>query len=666
MYRANCFYDRPPLKFPRMAVFAAYGLLLAIVAFVVLPTTVLASEVGRRYDADQNGYIEGGEVIAAVRDYFNGELSAEDVLEVVRLYFDEDAVSFAVSETEPLASLHDTQNMRWLAQSHPSLYRQVAGLPWVEDGLTEMERDAIDELLYIGIWDTRSLEAALGLPWVQDAILDVERDALEQLRSIGNYAPEVLAAIIPMPFFQVLDITDVLALRSIRGLGSDGALAALVEHPVFQDGISEDETTLVAAAGTMSKSPVDVSLMLDPAYASIESFSIESFSIATPLSPIVLVSIVGVGDAADSYAADAIADAGPFVESAMLLPLPVEHLILVLHDNAVTGGFAGTNHGFAFGYLPEYDQPPDTFEGRQFPGGIVHEIAHYYWSENEGWLDEGLANTIAHMHGISNGLSSGQLRAGREDCEAHDLEMLSAWDPPIGDSRYACNYYLGERLFLELREGMEDAEFSERLRELYQLPLGGQEGRRKLGIAEVRQVFAGQAAIVEKHWSGALNAPENRPFDEGAETWSHDLIQWDQHPTYDGHTVTFKGALLNDAVLSQETNAAARQEGYTNFTLSPANEPDYTGAILPPLNDGETWILDEPGDTVAVVYELPALVSHDRVFTVKFTFPPALGSPSGYVVVVWGFQNETRTPTIGEKVDVLGYARIRMYTASKQ
>ena len=241
----------------------------------------------------------------------------------------------------------------------------------------------------------------------------------------------------------MLDLTDALALRSIRRLASEGALAALVKHPVFQDGISEDETTLVAAVGTMSEHPDDVSRMLNPGYATIESFSI-----ATALLPIVNVSIVRVGDASDSYAADAIADAGPFVESAMLLPLPVEHLILVLHDSAVTDGAAGTNYGFAFSYRPKDDQPPDTFEGRHFPGGIVHEIAHYYWSGHEGWIDEGLANTIAHMYGISNGLSPGQLRTRREDCEAHDLEMLSEWDPPIGDSRYECNYYLGERLFL--------------------------------------------------------------------------------------------------------------------------------------------------------------------------------------------------------------------------
>ena len=112
------------------------------------------------------------------------------------------------------------------------------------------------------------------------------------------------------------------------------------------------------------------------------------------------------------------------------------------------------------------------------------------------------------MHGIANGLSSGQMKAKRKDCEAHDLEMLSQWDPPVGSPEYGCNYYLGERLFLELREGLDAAEFSEKLRELYQLTLEEKESGGPPGIAAVRQVFADQAGIIDKHWSGKLNAPE--------------------------------------------------------------------------------------------------------------------------------------------------------------
>ena len=68
-----------------------------------------------------------------------------------------------------------------------------------------------------------------------------------------------------------------------------------------------------------------------------------------------------------------------------------------------------------------------------------------------------------------------------------------------------------------------------------------------------------------------------------------------------------------------------------------------------------SWTLDDPGDTVATVYQLD-----EGAFTVKFQFPQALDSPSDYVVLVWGYKDDTRTQSIYEdSVDPLGYARIR-------
>ena len=243
--------------------------------------------------------------------------------------------------------------------------------------------------------------------------------------------------------------------------------------------------------------------MLDPGYASIETTTG-----ATGLQ----LSIIRTGSQSQPWTADAVADAVDYAEQVMLLDLPVDHVILVLNDKAVPSTAAGANYGFAISYLPEYEQPQDTWEGRGFQQGLVHEVAHYYWIRNEGWIDEGLANTIELMHGVANGLSPGQLKTRRGDCEAHDLEMLSEWDPEIDAPEYDCNYYLGERLFLELRDGLDDAEFSEKLRDLYHLSLTAQEARQTPGIAVVRQVFSDQAVVVDKHWSGELNAPENRPI----------------------------------------------------------------------------------------------------------------------------------------------------------
>ena len=233
--------------------------------------------------------------------------------------------------------------------------------------------------------------------------------------------------------------------------------------------------------------------------------------------------------------------------------------------------------------------------------------------------------------------------------------MLSGWNPGKGSPQFRCNYYLGQMLFQELLENLGEEEFSERLRELYRLSLAEQEEDRTPGIDAVREVFEDQVDTIPKHWSGKLNAPENRPFDEGADRTSHDLIQWDQYPTYDGHSVTFSGTLLNDAVLSKGTLHQAREGGYSNFSLSHADKHEHAGNILPPLDEGRNWKLNEPGSSVATEYRL-----HERVFTIEFPFPQALGSPSDYVVLVWGFGDESRTPNIGEVIDVLGYARIRV------
>ena len=339
----------------------------------------------------------------------------------------------------------------------------------------------------------------MDLAWVQDAISELEYDAINWLSNLGAEDVPNLAAIIAMPFLHTPDSTDVLALRSMHWLANKEALAPLIAHASFLDGITDNETTLVAAVGTLYRDTDEISRMLDPGYASIEAVTSTAG---------LQLSIIRSGSQSQPWTADALGDAADYAEQVMLLDLSVDHVILVLNDKAVGSTHAGTNYGFAMSILPEYEQMQDTYEGRFFQQGLVHEVAHYYWNGNEGWIDEGLANTIEFMHGVANGLSPGQLKWRRWGCEAHDLEMLSEWNPERSDPQYDCNYYLGELLFLELREGLEDAEFSENLRDLYQLSLAAQEADQTPGIAVVRQVFVDQAAIVDKHWSGALNAPE--------------------------------------------------------------------------------------------------------------------------------------------------------------
>ena len=520
--------------------------------------------------------------------------------------------------------------------------------PWVQDGLSTAERETIDELIYLGVGEIDNLKATVDLPWVQDAISEVEHQVIDRLSALGNSHPDVTAQLIAMPFLESPDSADVHAIRAIAKLGRRNSLSALVESSVYQDGLTEGGTVLVAAVGALAKDVDEVRRALGPGVAAIETVDAK-----TDLTPELKISVVRTDSQPRPGTVEAVIEGVSFVEGVMGLPLPVDHVIVVLNDKAVTGGYAGTNYGFAVGYLPKYEQPQDLSTWRRFQRGLVHEIAHYYWTGNESWVDEGLADTIEYMHGVQSGLSRWELQNRRQDCEVHDLEMLSELDPDSSTPQYRCSYFLGHALFRDLFDGLSDAEFGGKLQSLYLLSLEEREARMDLGIAGVRRIFDDQSDIIDRHWSGALNAPEHRPFDEGVDRRSHDLVQWTKRPTYDGHLVILEGKLLDDAVLA---NLNPRDGGYQNFTMSAADAHDFVGSILPNLS-GSSWTLDDPGDAVAHTYVIDA---RNKTFAVKFTFPKELGDPADYVVLVWGFQDGSSPRTPRDKPDVLAYARIRV------
>ena len=507
-----------------------------------------------------------------------------------------------------------------------------------------LEAKAIDELMYLGAYSIDNLQAVLRLSWVQDAIEDTEYDILDHLSGLR---PDVVAAMTAMPFLASPETTDAQAVEGISWMEIGGVLDALVDSPVFQDGIDDSETTLLAAAGTFYQDASAVRRVLTPGNAAVEAVS----SFKTALTPELAVSIVRTGSQSRPGTMESVRDTVEFVESIMGLPLPVEHVIIFFDEAAVPAGASGAYYGFAFSYSPKYETQQGTYEWRVLQSGFTHELAHYYWSGDQAWMAEGVANVFSYMRGRDSGLSRGQLKTRRGTCEAHDLQMLERWGSSVDSD---CSYYLGERLFLELLGALGRLQFSDKLQELYLVALPVREaGGDPPGIAAMRQVFADQASIVEKHWSGALNAPDNRPFDEGVSRASHDVVQWDHYPSYDGHSVTFNGTLLDGAVLTAETIEQARASGSQPFTLLLADVYEFAGFIFPP---GGRWLLDI-GSSVADTYSLD---EDTKSFTITFPFPEALRNPSDYVVMIGGYQDSSRTPRIGSQADTLGYARIRV------
>ena len=233
------------------------------------------------------------------------------------------------------------------------MFRQLQSLPWVNDGLSEVETGVIEQLLYMGVDDIGDLTAVLDLDWLRES-------------------PET---------------ADSPALRAMRRLGRASYLSLLLAHPSAQDGIDDEEAVLVAAAGTM-KDSYEIGRLLDPDYASVETVAIP-----TERTPTLQVSVVRTETQTVTGTVELVADAVGFVENLMQRALPIDHMIVVLHEKATVQDYAGTNFGFAISYLPHYEQAKNTPSWQVLPSQLKSNSTPFNSPHHTG-LDVGSGRVI--------------------------------------------------------------------------------------------------------------------------------------------------------------------------------------------------------------------------------------------------------------------------------
>lgn len=544
------------------------------------------------------------------------------------------------------------RSLYWTTTYESALTPLILTFDWLKDGIDELEADAVDNLGWIGRDDVVLAQSTVALSWVQDGITVLENEVLDELGWYYSDSLEVALSVVASDWVQdgieQIEAGIISHLNRFEDAERPGLILAL---PWVQDGIedTDDETAMIVAALAFD-SAEEIQPLLDLGLAAVETKSFQ-----TNFTDELRISLVRA-DGQDPIAGtiDIVAEKAQFVEEITGRPLPTSHIIYVLAENAPVPNAAGTNYGIGITMLPEYEtSQADSSEHTDMVGITIHEIAHYFFGGDERWISEGMATMFEYFHARQSGLSHGQMKPHRGNCEAHDLQMFSdpMWDPELEEDVIdSCPYYLGELLFQDLYVSIGHDAFIAAMRELYQLILDGE-----TRLPEVRQVFPGQEAIIDYHWSGKLNAPENRPFDAG---WrAHHLVEWVKSPTYENGYVSFKATLLEEAVFEPQKGPCM------NLALN-ANEAKedgshFAGWVMQPAYGNWNWDIDPP-DVVATSCLLDTAAG---TLTVRFPFHNAHeGQPSDYHITLWGFQNSDMVPTIydGDHADPLGYARIRV------
>ena len=391
--------------------------------------------------------------------------------------------------------LADFVNGAWLERNNPSLASLIKELDWVRDGVTEVESKAIQEVLYLAL-SRQNAEALTRHPWFRDAITETETRIIEDIRSIAHQDEAVAGRILGMPFVETIESPDVVATTSLRRLAySDSqAFRQIMSHPTLRGGISDDWARIVAVLHGVSRvNTALVGTLLNP-----DQTTIELRTVSLPLAGDVELAIIRTGGGA-VRSMDLLERGVRHAEEFMAEPFPTKYVAL-LFEEAVSGSNVGTNFGTHIAVLPEYDVGDRSHEAMNVPRIIAHEVAHYYWSGNRGWVDEGASDFMAS---VFESLHTDKLpKATKHPCAyARAIATLEEMDVAKGSAAFACNYALGERLFLDLHRMLGDEAFRKGFRNLYltseaEGDTGGGNGT-SVGIEHIASSFQSDAGAVD-------------------------------------------------------------------------------------------------------------------------------------------------------------------------
>ncbi len=440
--------------------------------------------------------------------------------------------------TGRLPSLSQFQNGRWLARNRPALYDSIRSVGWVRDGIDDSEMETIEQILVTAAYFEDLAESLIALHWVADQIDEAEFTAIDYLDGVADFSEvaaerivsldwftdgiteaeaqvvrylfgiayedkSAIERIVDMPFLRTLEPADVVAVDSLESMVSfrRGEFDKAMAHPSIADGITDDLAPIVAMLNGTAKYNshlVDTILLLD-------GVTMERRSVELPLSGKVDLAIVRTGPGA-ARSLDLLEHAVRTSEELMNERLPANYIGL-LFENAVSGGFAGTNFGTHIAILPKYDVDDGSREADFVPHSIAHEVAHYYWSGNADWVDEGVADFMASA--IENRRAGRPVRVTNDPCAfARNISTLESLDVDRSSEGFGCNYSLGERLFMDIYYTLGESDTWGGLRHLYRMsqieedPNDDHPGT-ELRIEHVREAFSpngNNAATVLSRW----------------------------------------------------------------------------------------------------------------------------------------------------------------------
>ena len=310
-----------------------------------------------------------------------------------------------------------------LRKEMPEEADSIAALPWVADGFSQLTKDIHAARGLVHMAEHGYLDTLIGQQWVIDG---TNPEALSSLSSIGYY-PEAVTA----------------------------------DHPALMDGIDEQESLLITV---WFDAHFNWSGSVDDLF-DISKTTLEERTITLPLAGETGLAIIQ-HSLSTEWATPALEQAVRDIEAFMGYPFPARRVVGWL-PNAEYIGVAQNSFGHYF-VAPLYYGDGHESEAAaelELRTTMAHEVAHHYWRYGfTRWCGEGAAEFMASL---LSGTVNDPIPEPR--CGYDNIADWEAQYPPMPEAVYSapCDYELGEALFRDLYQNMDEVQFRLGFRRLY-------------------------------------------------------------------------------------------------------------------------------------------------------------------------------------------------------
>ena len=321
-----------------------------------------------------------------------------------------------------------------------------------------------------------ALQAIYNLPWMDDGATPQERETADRIEALTRYNSALSLRIVSMPFLKSHQITDTGVVSALTHLSYRDRDAAdrLLAHPTLEKGIDDANTVpLTLAYGEWLFGSNHLRL-LEPTAVAWHTHEAD-----LPLSGTAAITIATERSSRLSpETAAQVEEDLAWIENYLQQPLPT-HNVLIHYGSGLRSPIKGANVQASI-MQPSSHHKPSSYHW------VQHELMHYWFHSNEGWLDEGMAQVLTSLLNANGEPEMLPVTAPSCPSSARIRDLEPGGTETAVGSR--CLYAVGERFFSTLYQEAGYDAFQDGARKL--AARTDRPPFRDMGLDEVKDAFS--------------------------------------------------------------------------------------------------------------------------------------------------------------------------------